>query len=104
MVRRAESIPDSSAEELALAAAAVARTGEPRVVHAAGKALAIVRQDKPEEEQPAAASKRRRRGRVFTKDDALWEIVGIVQATGVHDVSSNVDRYLAEAYEDDLKR
>ncbi len=42
------------------------------------------------------------RARLFTKDDALFRIVGIAngRADDVTDVSENVDKYLAEAYAD----
>ncbi len=41
-----------------------------------------------------------RRGKLFTKDDSLFNIIGIAKgsADGVTDVSENKYKYLAEAY------
>ena len=41
-------------------------------------------------------------GRPFTRDDALWNLVGIFESgpDDPTDVSENHDRYLAEAYAD----
>ena len=45
--------------------------------------------------KPARTS--RAKGRLFTKDDSLWDIVGMFKADdGPTDVSANVDEYLAE--------
>lgn len=45
------------------------------------------------------ASTRRAKGKVFTKADPLWDIVGILKDDGgPTDVSTNVDKYLADAY------
>lgn len=44
---------------------------------------------------------RPRRGHVFTMDDPLWSVVGILKRDGgPDDVSENVDAYLADAYVD----
>jgi hypothetical protein len=48
---------------------------------------------------PRQLRKRQRRLQSFTKDDSLWNLNGI-DRSGVHDVSENVDKYLAEAYLD----
>ncbi len=40
------------------------------------------------------------RGKPFTMDDPLWNIVGIGRSTGPTDVSENKHKYLAEAYAD----
>ncbi len=42
------------------------------------------------------------RGKPFTKDDALFHLIGIAEGKddGIHDVSENVDKYLADAYAD----
>src|SRR5262245_6565579 len=41
---------------------------------------------------------RRTIGRPFTKDDPLWNIVGIGQSDGPNDVASNKQEYLTTAY------
>ncbi len=48
---------------------------------------------------PRPVGKRPKRLQPFTKDDSLWNLDGIGRS-GVHDVSENVDQYLAEAYLD----
>lgn len=39
------------------------------------------------------------RGKAFTKDDPIFNLMGIGRS-GLHDVSENADKYLAEAYLD----
>jgi hypothetical protein len=46
---------------------------------------------------PRQLRQRPRRLQPFTKDDSLWNLNGI-DRSGVHDVSENVDKYLADAY------
>jgi hypothetical protein len=82
--------PNVSPAELMQAAEAVAQNGRRRVVHVRGKAVALVPQ----------ASRPRSRARVFTKNDPLWGIVGLINDDGPTDVSENVDKYLAVAYLD----
>jgi len=43
-------------------------------------------------------------GKPFTFDDPLWDLVGIVDDDGPTDVSTNADRYLADAYADSHDR
>ncbi len=38
------------------------------------------------------------KGKPFTLQDSLWNIVGIAEGPEPHDVSENTDKYLAEAY------
>ena len=45
------------------------------------------------------ASPKGRRAKVFTKEDALWRLVGIGRS-GKADVSENKQKYLAQAYAD----
>src|SRR5438105_119279 len=49
---------------------------------------------------PAQRARRRGRpkGKPFTMNDSLWNIVGMASSDGPGDVSENVDKYLAEAY------
>jgi hypothetical protein len=92
MVRKAQlAEPDVTAEQLMQAAEEVVRSGHRRVVRVGGREIALV----PHTRRP------RSRPKVFTKDDPLWEIVGMLKADGgPTDVSENVDKYLAEAYLD----
>ncbi|GEM_PF-1170053 len=47
------------------------------------------------------STRKRAKSRVFTKDDPLWNIVGIFKDDGgPTDVSANIDKYLADAYSD----
>ncbi len=65
-------------------------TGEPRVLRRNRKNMAILK--------PLRFSRgSRSRGKRFTSEDALWNIVGIGRS-GVTDVSENKHKYLAEAY------
>ena len=89
MPQKTQPPPDATPAEVMQAAEAVAQDGRRRVVRVKGKEVAL--EPKP--------SRTRSRGKVFTKDDPLWNIVGMFQADGgPTDVSDNVDKYLAEAY------
>jgi hypothetical protein len=69
----------------------VAREGRRQVVRVHGKLVALV----------PSAKRPRPREKYFTKDDPLWDIVGMFKDDGgPTDVSDNVDTYLAEAYLD----
>lgn len=48
----------------------------------------------------ASVRRRKRPKRGFSKDDALWDIVGMVNTHGPGDVSENKHDYLADAYAD----
>src|SRR5262245_33236584 len=71
----------------------VSATGEPCVLKQGEKEIAQITPVKPE-------PRRRRKPRVFTESDALFNIIGIATSKegGPHDVSDNVDKYLAEAH------
>ncbi len=47
-----------------------------------------------------AVRRRPRRKHHFSMDDALWDIVGIVNSGGPGDVATNKHKYLADAYAD----
>ena len=68
----------------------VQANNEPLVLRREGKDMAILR--------PVKAPKRSRNARAlpFTQNDPIWNLCGIGRS-GVHDVSENVDKYLAEA-------
>jgi hypothetical protein len=69
---------------------------EPRVLQRDHEDVAIL--------QPVMKIRRSRvpRGKPFTKDDSLFNLIGIASGRDdrIHDVSENVDKYLAEAYTD----
>ena len=91
MAHEATPEPNTPPAEVMRALDTVAQNGRRQVVHARGKAVALV---------PSTSHPRSRR-RVFTKDDPLWGIVGMFKADGgPTDVADNVDAYLAEAYLD----
>lgn len=68
------------------------------------KVPATLRGDREDlvELRPAKPSSRANaNGKVVTKDDSLWGIVGIIKDDGgPSDISSNGDKYLADAYSD----
>lgn len=75
----------------------VARSGIPRVLRKDNKDVAELR--------PVSTTRTRfrKRGKPTSKDDPLWRIIGIADASNFpdvpKDVSSNTDKYLAEAYD-----
>ncbi len=91
----------SDAPDLQKLAEAVRQTGQPHALKRGTETIAVVRPAPKREPRIGAARRRGRRSRVFTKDDPLWQIVGMFTGEdGANDVSSNVDKYLAEAYLD----
>lgn len=74
----------------------VAKSGIPRVLRREDKDVAVI--------SPVSSTpKRVRRSKPTSKDDPLWDIIGIAHAAdfpGVSkDVASNKHAYLAEAYD-----
>jgi hypothetical protein len=70
----------------------VAATRRPRRLQRDGRDVVTINPAPPQ--APAG-----RRVAVFTRNDALWDIVGLIDdADGPTDVSSNKQQYLAEAY------
>ena len=59
---------------------------------------AVERFMKPFKSKSAKSTPRVLRGKPFTIEDSLWNIVGIGHSQGPTDVSENKYRYLAEAY------
>ena len=92
--RDIERIDIAEVADLDALAEEVCRTNKPRILRRASEDVAMV--------APVGPAKRKRapRGKPFTRDDALWNIVGIGQSDGPTDVASNKHRYLAEAYAD----
>ena len=97
MARELRPIDASDHPDLRRIAEEVHTTGEPRVLQRSGEDLAVVvRSGSPRARAPRAA-----RGRRFSMDDALFNIVGIADSSDPDeptDVSSDKHRYLADAY------
>lgn len=54
----------------------------------------------PVQPEPHDTSKESLKGKPFTFDDPLWDIVGMIDDDGPTDLSVNADNYLADAYAD----
>ena len=78
--------------EVARLAEEVRTTRTPRVLRQHNEDVAVLSPVTP------GAPKRRTRDRRLTKDDPLFDLVGIGHSGGPGDVSANKQRYLAEAY------
>lgn len=91
MATEPEPIDINDLPEVQRIAEEVQRTGEPRVLRWRSEEVAIV--------LPIKRARRERipRGKPFTMDDPLWNLVG-AGASGLGDVSQNKHKYLAEAY------
>ena len=74
----------------------VRTTQSAAILQADGEDVAVLTPARP-------VRKRIPKGRPTSKDDPLWDIVGIGRSGGPGDVSENVDKYLAEAYMARLK-
>lgn len=76
----------------------VRESGEARVVTHADEEMAILSPIRPRAKRPS----RHRKAAIITKDDSLWNIVGMADKPDdrVSDVSANKHKYLAEAYAD----
>ncbi len=97
-IRHTEINEICNAAELLRLAQEVQHSQQPTVLTQDGEELVEVRPAK----SANAASKRRVKGKPTYADDPLWSIIGIAAdpTDKVHDVSSNTDEYLAQAYED----
>ena len=90
MAKELKPIDVSDMPELLRLAEEVGSSGETRILRRNDTDLAILA-------PIPAAPKRSARRRGVTKDDPLWNIVGIGQSDGPTDVSTNKHKYLAEA-------
>ena|SRR3990167_7785102 len=74
----------------------VAKSGIPRILRRDNEDVAVI---SPATSNPDTIGQ----GKPTSKDDPLWEIIGIANAADFpnvpKDVSSNIDKYLAEAYD-----
>ena len=65
-----------------------------------GKGVRVKKEDVEKLPTPIEIETATRRGKIFTKDDALWNLVGIADKDVPSNVSENKHKYLAEAYAD----
>jgi hypothetical protein len=69
-------------------------TGQPRVLTREGEEVAVLK--------PSRQSRRsRRKTGVITKEDPIWNLVGIGGSEGPGDIAANKHKYLAEFYKRD---
>lgn len=99
MAREIKPIDITNTPDVLRLAEEVARSGVPRVLRKGNQDVAELR--------PVSPTRPKRRGRATSEHDPLWQIVGIAEAAAPEDrptdVSSNVDKYLADAYSDTHK-
>lgn len=94
-IRHTEITEIRSTAELLRLAQEVQTSKHPTVLTRDGEELAIVSPAKP-------ARSKRLKGKPTSKDDPLWRIIGIAAdpTDKVNDVSTNTNKYLAQAYLD----
>ena len=85
-----KSVDVANVPELLTLAERVQQTGEPCVLKRGGEDIAIL---SPVPEAP----RRQRKSGLVTRDDSLWNIVGMARSEGPGDVARNKHEYLAEA-------
>jgi hypothetical protein len=90
MAKEPKRIDISRITELLSIAHEVQSTNEPYVLREDSKDVALLTPIKP-------GRKRSARGKPVTKDDPLWNLIGIGHS-GRGDISANKHKYLAEAY------
>ena len=93
MAKEMQRVDVSNIPELVRIAEEVQKTHRPRLLGKDKEDLAII--------VPLGPSRRLgARGRLYTKDDSLFNIIGLAQGPGddATDVSENKYKYLAEAY------
>ena len=87
MVRQPKAIDVTNMPETLRIAEEVRATNEPQLLRRDSEDLAIV----------MPVNRRQRKGKVMTKDDPLFGLIGIGRS-GKGDISENKHKYLAEAY------
>jgi hypothetical protein len=95
MAKARKPIDISTVPDLLRIVEAANASGEAYVLTRAEEELAVL--------TPVTAAKARRprpKSGIITKDDALWNIVGMGQSEGPGDISAHTHKYLAEAYAD----
>ncbi|MCL5075748.1 MAG: hypothetical protein M1136_08925 [Chloroflexi bacterium] len=96
MARELKTIDISNIPELLRIVEEVRATHEPRVLKRDNEEVAILTPTHP-------TKKRIPRDKPFTKNDSLWNLIGIGHS-GLGNISENKHKYLAEAYLDYRKR
>lgn len=96
MAKEVRRVDVGSVPELLRIAQQVKETGEPCLLKQADEELAII----TPMTRPSSRTVRRRRSGIITKDDPIWNIVGMGASGGPGDISENKHKYLAEAYRD----
>ena len=96
MAKELKSVDITHTPDVLRLAEEVARSGLSCVLRRGGADIAVI--------SPAPSTPRRsKRGKPTSAEDPLWSIVGIADADAPDDlptdVSSNVDAYLADAYD-----
>jgi hypothetical protein len=94
MAKELKHIDITNRPELLQIVEEAASANEPIALEQENKIVAVLRPVK--KARPARAS----RGKPLTKDDPLWDIVGMARSTGPGDVAENKYKYLADAYAD----
>jgi hypothetical protein len=99
MAKELKPIDASEVPELLSIAREVRESGEARIIRSNGEDLVIIT---PIKAGAKRSPSRRRKGGILTKEDSLWNIVGVADRPGdrITDISENKHKYLAEAYAD----
>jgi hypothetical protein len=92
MALEREPIDISDHPELVRLAEEVRKTQKPLALQKDGRDIAVLT-------PPKSARKSRARYKRIGPNDPIWDIVGISDADGPTDVSENIDKYLADAYQ-----
>ena len=96
MAKEVRRVDVGSVPELLRIAQQVKATGEPCLLERENEELAMI----TPMTRPASPAVRRRKTGIITKDDPIWNIVGMGASEGTGDISENKHKYLAEAYRD----
>ena len=102
MARELRPIDISNSPELLRLVEEVQSSNEPRVLQRESEDVAILLPAQWVKKR-SARGRSTSRGKALTRDDALWNIVGLGRS-GARDVSTNKHKYLAEAYLDHTKQ
>ncbi len=91
MARKLKAVDVANVPELLSIAEKVRESGEPCVLQRNGDQIAIL-------SPVPVAPRRERKSGIVTRNDPLWNIVGMASSEGPGDVARNKRKYLAEAY------
>lgn len=91
MAKEPKSLDVAGVPELLRIAKQVRESGQPCVLKLNGEQIAIL--------SPVPSVRRReRKSGIVTRNDSLWDIVGMADSLGPGDVARDKHKYLAEAY------